>query len=345
MGPAVPPSAASDVIVGQGAFQYRALAAWQQLPAEISLVEVVGVATDSQGNAFVFDRGQHPVIVLDRQGRFLRSWGQGVIVHAHGIHIGPDDAVYCTDDFDHTVRKFSPEGELLQTFGHSGQAADTGASTVDYRTIRRAAGPFNFPTNVAVAADGSLYVSDGYGNARVHHFDAGGRLLHSWGEPGAGPGQFHVPHGIAIDRDGVVYVADRENSRLQLFAPDGTYLREWTDIGRPCQVFIDPEQNVFVAELGYRAGMFPGNVALPHQTTGGRVSVLDRAGNLLARWGGGDDPCAVGDFFAPHDIWVDRFGDIYVSEVARSAGGNRGLVSPDCHTLQKFVRIVPGNEP
>lgn len=345
MSPTLPQSSASDVLVGVGAFQYRPVPGWQQLPPEIVLVEVVGVATDSAGNVFVFDRGEHPVVVLDRQGNFLRSWGQGVIVHAHGIHIGPDDAVYCTDDFDHTVRKFSSGGQLLLTLGESGRAADTGASTVDYRTIRRAAGPFNFPTNVALAADGSLYVSDGYGNARVHHFDAGGRLLGSWGEPGSMPGQFHVPHGIAIDRDGVVYVADRENSRIQLFAPDGTFLREWSEIARPCQVFIDPEQNVFVAELGYRAGMFPGNVAHADQTTGGRVSVLDREGNVLTRWGGGENPCAPGDFFAPHDIWVDRFGDVYVSEVARSAGGNRGLVSPDCHTLQKFARIAPQERP
>lgn len=340
MFPASPQSTASPVIVGGGRFHYRALPTWQQLPPEIALVEVAGVATDSLGNVFLFDRGAHPVIVLDRQGRFLRSWGQGRIVHPHGIYVGPDDAVYLTDDFDHTVRKFSPTGQLLLTLGTRGKGSETGASTVDYRTIRRSAGPFNFPTNVAIAADGSLYVTDGYGNARVHRFDPAGRLVASWGEPGAGPGQFRVPHGIAIDRDGVVYVADRENSRVQLFEPDGTFLREWTGLARPCQVCIDREQNVFVAELGYRAGMFRGNVPRAHETSGGRVSVLDRQGSLLARWGGGENPTAAGDFFAPHDVWVDCFDDLYVSEVTLSAGGHRGLVSPDCHTLQKFVRIA-----
>ena len=104
---------------------------------------------------------------------------------------------------------------------------------------------------MALAADGSLYISDGYGNARVHKFSSDGRHLFSWGEPGAGPGQFHLPHGIAVGPDGTVVVADRENSRLQFFSPDGRFLREWTEIARPCQVAIDARGIVYVAELGY----------------------------------------------------------------------------------------------
>ncbi len=121
-----------------------------------------------------------------------------------------------------------------------------------------------------------MYVSDGYGNARVHRFAPDGKLLGSWGEPGAGPGQFHVPHGIAVDRHGTVYVADRENSRLQLFSPAGEFVTEWTDIARPCEIFIDAEDHVFVAELGYRAGMFPGNEPPPGNPPGGRVSIYQR---------------------------------------------------------------------
>jgi DNA-binding beta-propeller fold protein YncE len=247
--------------------------------------------------------------------------------------------VYCVDDSDHTVRKFTPEGKLLFTLGTSGQRSDTGASSMDYRLIERSAGPFNLPTNLAIAPDGSMYVSDGYGNARVHRFSADGRLLASWGEPGAGPGQFHLPHGIAVDRHGTVYVADRENSRLQLFSPQGVFLAQWTDVARPCEVFVDVADRVFVAELGYRAGMFPGNEPPPGKPTGGRVSIFNLAGQLQARWGGGDNPCAPGDFFAPHDIWVDRAGGLYVGEVTMSAGGNQGVVPPDCHALQKFVHI------
>jgi DNA-binding beta-propeller fold protein YncE len=326
--------------VGQGAFQYEVAAAWEQLPAGWSFVEVVGVATDSAGNALVFNRGEHPVIVLDRQGRFVRSWGEGVFVRPHGIHVGPDDSVYCVDDFDHTVRKFTPDGRMFLTLGTSGQSSDTGARTVDYRTIKRSAGPFNFPTNLALAPSGEMYVTDGYGNARVHVFSPEGKLMRSWGEPGAGPGQFHVPHGIVVDRQGIVYVADRENSRLQLFSPEGKFMAQWTDVARPCEAAIDAAGNVFVAELGYRAGMFEGNKPPAGTPTGGRVSIFNAQGELQARFGGGDNPCAAGDFFAPHDIWVDRFGDFYVGEVTMSAGGNRGLVARDCHTLQKFVRVT-----
>jgi hypothetical protein len=94
---------------------------------------------------------------------------------------------------------------------------------------------------------------------------------------------------------------------------------------------------VFVAEVGFRAGLFPWMEPGP-LPVGARISVFDRSGELLARWGGGDNPCAVGDFFAPHDVWVDRHGDLYVGEVTMSAGGNRGLVPRECHALQKFVR-------
>lgn len=318
-------------------FGYEANDQWAKLPAGWSWTEAVAVATDSQNLVYVFNRGEHPVMVFNRGGTFLRSWGEGLFARPHGIFIGPDDAVYCTDDLDHTVRKFTPDGRLVLTLGTSGKPSDTGATSVDYRTILRAGSPFHYPTNVALTSTGEIYVSDGYGNARVHKFSSDGRLIFSWGEPGKGPGQFQVPHGIGVDRHGTVYVADRENSRIQLFAPDGKFLSEWTDVARPCQVCIDAAGNVYVAELGFRAGMWPGTTAPFADAPGGRVSIFNRQGQLQARWGGGENPCAPGEFFAPHGIWVDSRGDIYVAEVILSAGGNRGLVPHACHTLQKFV--------
>jgi DNA-binding beta-propeller fold protein YncE len=318
--------------------RYRVVESWVRFPADGPSGEAVAVACDSRDRVFVFLRGPRPVQVFERDGTFVASWGEGLFVRPHGIFIGPDDTVYCTDDCDHTVRAFTPEGRLLLTLGVRGRPSDTGATSNDYRTIRRVGPPFHYPTNLALGPSGDLYVSDGYGNARVHRFTQDGRLLQSWGEPGTGPGQFHVPHGLAVDRDGTVYVADRENSRVQLFSADGAYRGEWTDVARPCQVAIDRDGLVFVAELGFRVGRWPGTGNPEPGATGGRVSIFDRAGVLHARWGGGDNPCAPGDFYAPHGLWVDSHGDLYVAEVALSAGGRKGLVPTSCHTLQKFVR-------
>ena len=121
------------VIVGSGRFTYRANADWVQRPDGYSWQEVSAVAVDSSDNVHVFNRGEHPVMVFDREGRFLRSWGEGVFARAHGITIGPDDAVYCTDDLDHTVRKFTPDGESIWKLGTSGQPSDTGATSIDFQ--------------------------------------------------------------------------------------------------------------------------------------------------------------------------------------------------------------------
>lgn len=320
-------------------FHYRADDRWARVPNGWTWKEVTAVAIDSRDRVFVFNRGDHPVLVFEPDGTFLRSWGEGTFARPHGITIGPDDSVYCTDDLDHTVKKFTPDGRLLFTLGTSGKPSNTGATSIDYRTIKQAGDPFYFPTNVALSPVGEIYVTDGYGNARVHKFTPDGRLMFSWGNPGSGPGEFHVPHGIAVDREGKVYVADRENSRIQVFSPDGEFLSERTGIARPCQVAFDAAENLYVAELGYRAGMWPGTTAPTPDATGGRVSIFSPDGNLLARIGGGENPTAAGDFFAPHDIRIDSSGNFYVSEVVFSAGGNRGLVDTSCHSLQKFIRI------
>jgi DNA-binding beta-propeller fold protein YncE len=322
--------------------EYAPVPGWGELPEGWDLVEVAGVATDSRDRVYVYNRGAHPLIVLGPEGDFLGSWGEGGFRRPHGITIGPDDAVYLADDYDHTIRKFTPGGELLLTLGTSGRPSDTGATSTDYRNIRRAGPPFHYPTNVALSPAGEIYVADGYGNARVHKFTPGGNLLFSWGEPGAGPGEFHIPHGIAADAAGLVYVADRENSRIQLFSPAGEPMGEWGGIARPCQVFIGAGGLAYVAELGYRAGMWPGTSPPSPDATGGRVSVFRPDGSLAARWGGGDDPCAPGDFFAPHGICVDSRGAVYVAEVVWSAGASRGLVPRDCHALQKFVPAPGG---
>ncbi|MFO0844249.1 MAG: 6-bladed beta-propeller [Gemmataceae bacterium] len=270
-------------------------------------------------------------------GRSSRPGGEGSSSGRTAAHVC-DDAVWCADDNDHTVRKFTPDGRPQLTLGTSGRPSDTGATSMDYRNVRRAGPPFHYPTNLAVAPDGNLYINDGYHeNACVHVFSPDGRHLHSWGEPGAGPGQFHLPHGIAVDRRGTVYVADRENSRVQLFNLKGQYLSEWADVARPCQVFVW-DDHVYVGGYRFPCRQVASNPEPPADAPGGRLSVFDQEGKLLARWGGGRNPCAAGDFFAPHGVCVDSRGDVYVGEVVMSGGGNQGLVPPTCHSLQKFTR-------
>jgi hypothetical protein len=166
-------------------------------------------------------------------------WG-GLFTRPHGITIGPDDSVYCVDDLDHTVRKFTPEGRLLMTLGTSSVASDTGSTSIDYRTIQRAGPPFHYPTNLAIAPSGDLYISDGYGNARITSPD--GKLL-SWASQGT-EGQFQC-RTASPSIDGIVY-ADRENSRAS------SQKREFSDMDgcTPQQVFIT-RAAISTAELGF----------------------------------------------------------------------------------------------
>lgn len=323
-----------------GGLSYTVVAGWEQLPAGYEHQDVVGVAVDSRDRAFILTRGKARVIIYDRDGSFVGSWGEDRFTErTHGLTIAPDDSVFVVDEGSEVVYKFTPDGELLLTLGTPGIASDTGYDGRSLESITHGGPPFNHPTNLAVAPGGDLYVSDGYGNARVHHFSAAGALIRSWGEPGTGPGQFNLVHGVAVAADGRVFVADRENDRIQIFSPDGAYLEQWPQVQRPTNVAFDRTGRVYVSELWRPVGdrsMVHG--ASPDDRPG-RVAVLDLAGNVLARWGG-PDRCAPGNFVAPHDICVDSRGDIYVGEVTGTFGVQRGRVPADCHTLQKFTPVA-----
>ncbi|MCY3819542.1 MAG: peptidyl-alpha-hydroxyglycine alpha-amidating lyase family protein [Gammaproteobacteria bacterium] len=313
---------------------FEVIEGWEKLPEGWSFVEVAGVATDSRDRVYVFNRGEHPMIVFDADGTFLDAWGEGLFANAHGIYIGPDDRIFAADNFDHTVRIFSTDGTLLKTLGEKDRPSDTGF-VPGQTPVQYGGEPFNRVTNVALDSAGDLYIADGYGNARVHKFAADGEHLFSWGEPGTGPGEFRLPHAIAIDEDDRVIVADRENSRIQVFSPKGEYLTEWTGISRPDDIFIDNDAGIMhIAELG---GWAAGSDIPPHVPPAS-VCLVDLDGALISRFGSGD-PAQPGNFFAPHGIWADSRGDLYVAEVIVSYARNRDLVPLDCAALQKFARI------
>ena len=321
-----------------GKIKYSVVTSWEQLPKGWAHRDVAGVAVDGEDRVYLICRGDHPVIIYDRQGNFQRSWGEGEFSYrTHGIYVAPDGSIFCTDDGQHTVRQFTPGGKLLMTLGILNTPSDTGYDGKNITSIKRGAGPFNRPTNVAIGPRGDIYITDGYGNARDHVFSPTGELKRSWGEPGRGPGQFYLPHGIAIDADGRVFVCDRESDRIQIFSPDGEYLSEWTDTQRPTHITFDSQGRAYVTELAWHEGdtsQSLGPIA-KGQARHARMSIYDKDGKVLARWGT-PEVTAPGSFAAPHGLALDSKNDLYVSEVTWTFAVSRGHVPADCHTFQKF---------
>jgi len=262
---------------------YRRVAGWPTLPAWLKLGPVSAVATDSTARVYVLQRAEPPVLVFDREGTFLRSWGKGLLKAPHGLRVDRDDQVWVTDTGRHVVMKFDATGKLLLSLGKQDQPG---------------AGPdrFNRPTDVAVGPAGEVYVSDGYGNARVVKFSKEGMFLREWGKKGSGVGEFNLPHAIVVDGKGRVYVGDRENDRVQVFTEDGKFIAQWKASGAPYGLYLGDDR-LFVAD--------------------GRaqwIMVLDLVGKRLGRWDMGS-----GDSNAPHWVCVDRYGAVYVAYV----GGRR----------------------
>lgn len=305
---------------------YRPIEGWGTLPDGWSFVEATSVAVDPNDDVWVFNRGAHPVIRFDRDGKFRSAWGEGQIGRAHGITIGPDGTVWLTDDGNHTIRQFTPEGKLLLTLGDPDKPATLQSGK-----------PFNRPTHVAICPKtGDVYVSDGYGNSRVHKYDPRGRHLFSWGEPGTNPGCFNIPHNIATDAAGLVYVADRENHRIQVFDGRGQYLAQWNNLHRPCGLAFDARLGdlFFVGELPTQQAI---NAQVPN--LGARVSILGIKGDLVARVGAAFPGEAPGEFVAPHGCAVDSRGDFYVAEVGWTVKGSKESPPREIRSLQKFARV------
>ena len=315
--------------LGEGEWLYEPVEGWAKLPPSWRFKEIGAVGTDRHDNVYVFNRGQHPMIVFDRDGNFLRSWGEGVFPRAHGLHMGPDDTVWLTDDADHTVRQCTLDGKILLTLGIPGRPAPYMSGE-----------PFHRCTHTALSPQGDIYVADGYGNSSVHKFDPSGRHLMTWGGPGSDPGEFNIVHNITCDADGWVYVADRENHRIQVFDGNGRYETQWNNLHRPCGLYMPPGKcpYCFVGELG---PVMPVNRDVPN--LGPRISILDHTGKRVARFGGQHAGLGPAEFIAPHGIAVDSRGDIYVGEVSWTQWPQLwpGAEMPDdLRSLHKFRRIA-----
>lgn len=235
------------------------------MPAGWKFGRVSAVAVNAKGEVFAFHRGRRadPVIIFDAKGRYLRSWGKGVFTSPHGLRIDPQGNVWTTDVGSHQVMKFSQDGKLLLTLGKKGQPGATRDT-------------FDKPTDIAFAQNGDFYVSDGYGNKRVVKFSAKGEYLLEWGKAGRNAGEFNTPHSLQADSKGTVYVSDRENNRIQMFTPDGKFVRMWTHLGSTQNLFITPNDELWM--ITHRESVEAGAL----NTLGGRIFRVDiSSGKIL----------------------------------------------------------------
>ena len=316
-------------LLGSGACQFQVEQNWAQLPDGVTLGDGAGVGVDSHDRVYVFARSPQPLMVFERDGAFVTSWGADLFRHPHGVHVTVDDLLFLTDDGDHTVRKCTLDGEVLLELGD-----------VNEPTPFMSGLPFRRCTHTALAPNGDIWVTDGYGNARVHRYSPDGRLLRSFGQPGAGPGEFNLPHAIVVDADGVLHVADRENHRVQLFDDDGRFITEWRNLHRPGALvpLPGPEGGWLIGEIG---PVMRFNRGAPN--LGPRITVLDADGRLVTRLSASPSAgIGPGQFLSPHGLAIDSHGDVYVAQVSKTAWPQ---LFPDAEvpahfpSLQKLTRV------
>ena len=292
---------------------------WAALPRSARGVDIPGIAVAGSGLIYVLARAEDPVRVLDADGRELAAWGKGDLRRPHGIFVD-DDLVYCVDDEGQRIVAYTLAGVRAWVIQGPNRAGETGYSPGYPRSVRAVSDPFCFPTGLARRRDGTMFVSDGYGNARVHRFKDRD-LVESYGQPGDGPGQFALPHGVLIDDESLL-VADRENERVQIMDQRGHMVREWTNVNCPNNIAVLPGGLYAVAELGRQWPMLDGRKVRDDDGLPPRVTVRDRSGSIVADI---TPPESVVDrrWMAPHGIAADQEGRIYLSEVKWGyTGGN-----------------------
>jgi sugar lactone lactonase YvrE len=263
---------------------YKVDPTWPRLPDGWNLKETGSVAVDSRNHVFIFHRGEHPILEFDPRGKYVRSLGEGVFLRPHGLRFDSEGNMWAVDDGAHIVLKMDRNGRVKMVLGRFGRNGESDLL-------------MNRPTDVAFGPNGDIYISDGYNNSRVVKYSKDGQYIKAWGKKGKGEGEFDLPHTIAVDRQGLVYVGDRQNYRIQIFDPDGKFLKQWTHLGSPWGLFLAKDNTLYMSD-GWN----------------NRVLKLNLNGEVLGgiATGTGSRP---GQFRFAHHLSVSETGDVYVAEI------------------------------
>ena len=266
---------------------YRVVENWAQLPNGWNFGECSGVDVDKNDNVWVFNRGAHPVMQFDKNGKLLQAWTEVPVKSSHGIRVDADGNIWTIDVEAHRIVKFTPQGKVMMMIGGVGGAPGKEDSK----------DAFNRPTDVIFAPNGDFFISDGYVNSRVIKFTKDGDYLTQWGKKGTNDGEFNLVHDVALDSHGRLYVADRNNQRVQVFDQTGQFIAKWTDLGSPWGLYYVGRENALYMCDGLNDRILKLN------TDGQIQGVLGSHGKIPGKL----------DF--PHNLAVDSTGAIYVAEI------------------------------
>jgi streptogramin lyase len=303
------------------AVSYEVDASWPQRPDSVAAWDAMsGVAVDADDRVWTFNRGLDPVQVYSADGKFIRTWGRGTIGKAHHIKIDKDGNIWISDTGHHVIQKYTPGGEVLLTIGTPDSPGESNTQ-------------FNMPTDMAIAPNGDVFISDGYRNNRIVHCDAKGKFIKEWGKLGGAPGEFNLPHAIGCDSQGRVYVADRNNVRVQVFDASGKFLDQWTNLIVPWGICVTKADDIWICgsspmpwwtESQYQTplGCPPKDQMLIRFSTDGRMRQL---WTVPKAQDGFERP---GELNWVHSAAVDSKGNLYAGDIM----GKR---------VQKFVRRAP----
>jgi sugar lactone lactonase YvrE len=296
---------------------YRTVTGWPRLPDGRKWGSTAGVDVGPDGNVWAYDRcGANscadspldPILEFDKSGKVIKHFGAGLFVQPHGFFVDKSGNVWVTDDQATKdgskglqVFKFSPDGKILMTLGKKGTAGE---------------GPdaFGAPTDVVVAPNGDIFVSDGHqgcncNNARIVKFSKDGKFIKEFGKKGSGPGEFDGPHALAFDSKGRLFVGDRSNNRIQIFDQDGKFIAAWTQFGRPSGIFIDKRDTLFATDSESRDQDGYGHNPGCHR--GIRIGAI-KDGKVVAFI---PDPEPKGGSSISEGVAVDHDGNVYGAEV------------------------------